>query len=349
MPSLRLPLTLLLAATAGCASQTAATRADPGAPGAAAGQEGIQPDVRVRIVDARYGAQRSTRSEPLLVPFGVNQNGSELVYVMLERATRAGAAYVGDLALTVTFRWRGDLVECRTPVMLAGDPRLGGGEAAGPEAPGSAYSTQIDVFSPQPVEVDVTDRELTCTETPFAVMKRRRKHNLGRSAERRSAYDGDPDQVETVHVVERRDVCRFETLSRRVTRYDYEVKLGFVPPRWEHFSERFADAAIVPGKPRCYLLAEAELGKLPEYRLTATAYHVGSVRVAMPVSLPSRRSVEAQFQPGGHIGEGTCIKILHAASQKKGGLESHCRPEMENAGRRRRLNDLDEEILPAED
>lgn len=356
MPLVRPLLAVLLAATAGCASPIAATRADE-APGAAAGPaaaagEGVQPDVKVRIVDARFGAEHSKTAEPLLVPFGVNQNGTELVYVMLERATRAGAAYVGDLALIMTFKWRGDVVECRTPVLLEGDPRLARAQPAAAGAPASAYSTDIDVFKPQPVEVEVTDRELVCKETPFAVMKKRRVAKLDRSAEHKSAYDGDPAKIETVNVIERRDVCKFETMSRKVTRFDYEVKLGFVPPQWEHFTARFADRKIVPGQPRCYLLAAGELGKLPEYRLTATAYHTGAVKVAMPVSLPSRQSVEAQFQPG-NVSEATCVQILHAASQKKGGIESHCRPELQNAGRRRgildQLDDEDDGVLPAED
>jgi hypothetical protein len=295
----------------------------------AAGNE-ITPDVRLRIVDASFGAEHSKRAEPMVVPFGVNQNGTELVYVLLERASRAGAAFVGDLTVLMTFRWRGEVVECRTPVMFDGDRRLDRAPPAVTETPASAYRTDIDLFKPQPIETMVNDRELVCAPRSVAVYKRRRIYNTARSAEHARSYDADSSDIETVQELERRMVCAFETITRRTTRFDYELKLGFVPPDWAHFAATYADGKLVAGQPRCYRLAAEELGKQPAYRLTATAYHTGAVKVAAPVRMPSRGIVEGQWAPSG-MNEAACNKVLHAASQKKAsfgesGVEAHCTP-----------------------
>lgn len=289
----------------------------------------ITPDVRVRIVDAGFGAEHSKRQEKMEVPFGVNQNGNELVYVLLERASRAGAAFVGDLDLIMTFRWRGEVVECSMPVRFAGDPRLQRATAAVAAAPPSGYSTDVEGFKPQPVEAVVDDRELVCAPRAVAVTKKRRVQSSARAAERGRVYDGDTSMVETAQELDEKMVCAFETVTRRTTRFDYQLKLGFVPPDWAHFAASYADGQLVAGQPRCYRLAETELGKRPEYRLTAVAYHTGAVKGAAPLRLPSRGMVEAQWSPGGSTSERTCTKILSAAKKSRDGAEAvmgHCNP-----------------------
>jgi hypothetical protein len=252
----------------------------------------------------------------------------------------------------MTFRWRGDVVECRTPVMFEGDHRLQKAEKAAAEGPASGYSTEINVFKPQPVELDVQDRELVCRQRAVAVTKKRRRGSNSRSAERGRVYDSDPSEVQTVQELVQKNVCSFETIARHTTRYDYEVKLGFVPPDWAHFAQNYADGKIVAGAPRCYLLAEGEVGKQPEYRLIATAYHTGAVKTAMPTRLPSRGMVEAQWMPGASS-EATCLKILAAAKKSRDGavkVEGHCGPQERMNNLRTQQNGLrgEEEIVEEE-
>ena len=119
-----------------------------------------------------------------MVPFGVNQNGTELVYALLERAAQTGARYVADMKVYMTFRLRGSAVECRTAVMLEGDPRLD--VAATGDATAAAtgpYQTDVTAYQPQPVELVAEDRELVCHKVNVPVNKRRRVRESDRTAD----------------------------------------------------------------------------------------------------------------------------------------------------------------------
>lgn len=232
-------LSLGFALLAGCATTTTPTAATPVAP-REVGREGSG---GVRIVDARYGREHSARSEEMVMPFGPNQNGNELVAAALERAAERGASYVADLAITMTFRWGGLPIECRTPVRFESDVPAGGATVApAPVLPASAggaaqYGTDIEKYRPAKEGFVAEDRELSCA---------------GARLER----------------------CGWRDVTRNAERYDYETKVGFVPPNWPHLAERFAAGRLVPAEPSCYTIEEAEVRKASPYRLTAVAYHV---------------------------------------------------------------------------
>jgi hypothetical protein len=284
---------------------------------------------RLRIVDAKLGAERAARSEPIVVPFGVNQNGNELIYALLERAAERRARAVGDLTLYMTFRWRGAPVECRTRVMLEGDPRLagGGGAAAAEPARSTPYDTDIEVYRPQQVEFIAEDRDLACEPRRVAVVRERLLPKASdRTAEARGLRDLPSDDREKAVVFETHEECAWRQVTRRTTRHDYEVKLGFVPPDWERLSVRFAKRRLVPAAPQCYTITEEALAEQPIYRLTALA----SVPQGAPRVLPSRAAVDAQFTPV-NIGMEECMKILNATVgvKNKYRLEQLCSPEQQ--------------------
>jgi hypothetical protein len=294
----RVAVALLLAA---CAS---APPAPDGKPAAAAPQGFLAP-AGVRIVKAAYGKSNSKASNGLLVPFGVNQNGTELMFVLLDWAAHKGAAYLGDVQVIVTFKWGGTPIECRSPLVF--DDEVGRAAAPAPAAAAEAspYATEVERFEPHRVGVTATEQELVCREGSQLVVQSRQLPSTDLTAAenpRRMERAHRPDglgpsnaaqrDVERTVTAERADRCSREQVTRHAERYDYEVKLGFVPPNLEYLSSRYADGKLVQGQPKCYRIAEADVGKLPEYRLTATAYYRGAVKQQLPVALPSTDSIE---------------------------------------------------------
>jgi hypothetical protein len=275
-------------------------------------------DESVRIVESAFGAEHSKGRDNMTVPFGVNQNGTELVYVLLDQAARAGAAFVADMAITVTFRWGGQPIECRTRVVFDGDPLLARKDevAAGPVVPKNVaprYGTEIDVFEPQKVQFVADDKELDCKLVAGQRLRKVQRAGGARSGE--TARLGDPaaDDTTTEAEVVQREECNRTQVKREAERWDYEVKLGFVPPNWAHLAQRFAEGeTLVPARPQCYAIAETELGKEPIYRLTATAYYTGKLKVRLPEELPSRGLIEGQ-RLRGNESERQCMQRLKQA------------------------------------
>jgi hypothetical protein len=253
----------------------------------------------VRIVTEAYGREHAARANPVLVPFGVNQNGTELILIALDQAAQRGAAFLGDLQVIVTFRWSGTAIECRSPVAFAGDA-----VAAPPPAPAAepagAYTTEVEKFRPRRVSVTATETELACRPEKEMVVRARPlpapdllSAENGRRVERAHRPDGiGVHDVEREVLLEEHDRCVKERVTRAAERYDYEVRLGFVPPDWTFLSSRYADGKLVQGEPVCYRIADAEVGKLPEYRLAATAYYRGAVKQGTPSATPSVGLVE---------------------------------------------------------
>jgi len=93
--------------------------------------------------------------------------------------------------------------------------------------------------------------------------KRRVANASDRTAESAALRDLPAGEDEIVAAYETHDACKWKQVTRRTSRHDYEVKLGFVPPNWEHLAARFARRAIVPGRPRCYSITDEELAKQP--------------------------------------------------------------------------------------
>ena len=165
---------------AACASSQGDTRADAAI--ADIRNEGRE---AVRIVDARYGREHSVRAEEMTLPFGPNQNGNELIVAALEQARERGAAYLGDLAITMTFRWGGTPIECRTQVRFERDPTdASPGAAPAPILPASAgpqYGTDVEKYRPAKVAFVAEDRRWRA----WSQGDERAAGRLTRTAERR--------------------------------------------------------------------------------------------------------------------------------------------------------------------
>lgn len=252
---------LLPTLAAACASSTGAARDTP----AVAERLADEGPETVRIVDARYGREHSLRAEEMTLPFGPNQNGNELVVAALEQARERGAAYLGDLAITMTFRWGGTPIECRTQVRFERDPtHAAPGAAPAPILPPSAgpqYGTDVEKFRPAKVAFVAEDREINCV-----------------------VDNGD-------------ERCGWKDVTRSAERYDYEGKVGFVPPNWTHLAERFAAGRLVPAEPSCYSIEESELKSGRPYRLSAVAFHRGPTARKPGVEVLHQGDGVQRYQP----------------------------------------------------
>ncbi len=279
---------LLLAA--GCAS-TSAVRPVP-APSAA--ELDLPP---LRFVDAAYGREHSRKAEELVVPFGVKQNGTELLLVAVQEAEDQGAAFLGDLELIMTFKWNGTPVACSSRVVFADDPLVRERSSVPtPAADPNLYTTEIDEYQPRRIALHVDEEELFC-KTGHRMIARDVSVGFHRfDASERILMDrrGSGTTVEREMVAETVDSCEKRRVRRDTVRYDYEVKLGFVPPDWAYLSKRLAgDRQLVQTPPSCYRIEEAELTTAPAYRLVAKAYHQGSLRrMAVPASSPAMTDLD---------------------------------------------------------
>ncbi len=249
----------------------------------------------MRIVESAYGEEHSKKAEELVVPFAVNQNGTELVLVATEQAEKAGAAFLGDLAIVMTFKWGGTPVECTSKIVFEDDPVLQKKTRASSEEAGGVYSTQVEGYQPRLVDHHAEEQELFCTDGQRVTVRDekvafdRMDPSEGPMKER-SAMPGGGNKVfvgETVLTCEKRPVVR------DTRRYEHEIKLGFVPPDLAFLSSRLGGGRkLVQAPPVCFSLDEAELAQRPAYRLVARAFHQGPYRLDAPLTTPSSSDMD---------------------------------------------------------
>jgi hypothetical protein len=253
------------------------------------------PNAEVRIVrhaDAIHG--EVTKIEPLEVPFGQGQNGSELVLGLLHEAQEAGATYVTDLTFHMVFKRRGVVVECETNAVFRDDPALRPGSIASSPEPAAEYSTDVANLEPHAVSFTAVEPELGCKKVAVAVSE-----DVPRYA---NLYDVDiPRIIDTVpvdHVVHLawHDACELKQVKRPVTRFDYQARLAYVPPRWNYIGARYAGEPLIETPPLCDAVDPATLGPHPVHRLTATlVFHGGLAKE--PMQTPRVRSYEWLTMP----------------------------------------------------
>jgi hypothetical protein len=230
------------------------------------------PTQEVRIVRRADVTRDETKVVPLELTFGQGQNGSELVLALLHQATEAGATYVTDLTFHMVFKRHGVTVECETKAVFRDDPLLVEKPAVASSEPATEYSTDVTTFEPHEVSFTASEPELGCKKVAVAVTE-----DVPRYA---NLYDVDVSRiidkvpVEQVDHLAWRDACELKPITRDVTRYDFQARLEYVPPRWSYISSRFADEPLVETQPLCYAIDPAQLGAQPVHRLTATlVYH----------------------------------------------------------------------------
>jgi hypothetical protein len=178
------------------------------------------------------------------MPFGKDQDGTELVLKFMERAEASGARLVSDMQVVFMTEEDGQPLECRTRLVPEGTARdLQRGmrtAAAGSERP-SLTLVKRPVSRPEFACVDqhgVRVKTGTYTETTGRVPARR---GQGGAA-------GHPFEQVTL--------CGYRPVTRLLTRYAFEDAVNYVPPEVARVREgrpelriEETDAECVPRDP----------------------------------------------------------------------------------------------------
>ncbi len=257
-----------------------------------------RPGIEVRIVPHDELVTRTATRAPIELPFGQSQNGTELVTALLQRARAAGATYVGDLAFHMVFKWRGSFVECETTINFGDVPSTPPPSAA-PVAPqDDEYSTEVQSFQPHEVTLVANERDLKCKQV--AVVREELKRRYESRFEVEVARKSDEIPVDTVMTSEQVEECSPERVNRRVERYDYQVRLDYVPPDWTYLATTYAAGTrLSESPPLCYAIDASSLGAHPVHRLTATLGFRGVIEQLEPLKAPSAdRRPKARNQRG---------------------------------------------------
>ncbi len=247
-----------------------------------------RPGLDVRIVAHDELVTRTATRMPIELPFGQSQNGTELVTALLQRARDAGATYVGDLAFHMVFKWRGSLVECETKLRVGGE--VTAPAPAPPPAPAvddgsDAYSTEVKSFEPHEVSFEATEREVTCKQV--AVERESAQRRYANRFDAEVARKSDDTPVDAVMVSENVEQCTPAQVRQHGMRYDYQVRLDFVPPDWSYLGATYAGGVISESPPLCYAIDASSLGAEPTHRLTATLGFRGTIVQLDPLHAPS--------------------------------------------------------------
>ncbi len=310
----------IVAAGLGCASGPR-----PAATETPVAQRGKRPPLR--IVEGAYGEEHSKKAEELVVPFAVNQNGTELILVATEQAEKAGAAFVGDMAVVMTFKWGGTPVECTSRIVFEDDPVLQK-KARGPgQEEGGVYSTQVEGYQPKLVAYHAEEQELFCTEAQRQVARdvpttwNRSDVAEGRMKERSGAPGSEKVLTGETYLQ-----CEKRPVVRDTQRYEHEIKLGFVPPDLTFLSSRLGGGRkLVQAPPVCFSLDEAEMASRPPYRLVAKAFHQGPYLIDEPTPPPSATFTESMDHMDFELLVDKCVESGGRDPRQILSAEEYCR------------------------
>lgn len=160
---------------------------------------------------------RQTGLEPwaISMPFGKDQDGTELVLKFLDRAEASGARFVSDMQVVFVAEEDGQPLECRTrlvPEGTAKDVQKGMRTAeAGSKSPGLTL-----------VKRSVVKPEYACTETTTLAVQTETYTDPLRPSQQasRSAVRSQPGAPR----------CGYRNVSRVVTRFAFEDAVNYLPP-----------------------------------------------------------------------------------------------------------------------
>jgi len=215
----------------------------------------MQP-VKAQVVSAEDAARAGLRSQPLVVPFRGDADGTHLVEDFLGRADAAGAKMVSALAIYLHSDADGRALECRTEIVPETVTRS--------EWTSARYDT---VPVQRPVTRTVTEYEHRChtvmrSRMTYRTEYQQRCHMVSHPVTHtRTTYSTQYDSyshssrsvphTESYTTYEYRNECHSEPVSRMVnesvpeqdchsepvtrtvTRYEFQLESRYVPPRLE--------------------------------------------------------------------------------------------------------------------
>jgi hypothetical protein len=188
----------------------------------------------------------------------------------------------------MVFKWRGSFVECETKLSFgdapAPAPPPARPNAGSDDSADDLYSTEVKSFQPHEVSFVANERELKCKNVAVAQETVQRRYDSRFDAQVARKSDQIPIDlaITTVNV----DQCSPEQVQRNVDRYDYQVRLDYVPPDWSYLAAAYANARLSESPPLCYALDPSSLGGRPVHRLTATLGFRGEIEQREPLRAP---------------------------------------------------------------
>jgi hypothetical protein len=233
----------------------------------------------IRIVPEDEARPYAKQIVPLAIPFGSPGNGTKLISDLLERLESRGAKYVSGLTFYMIFRRDGVAVECRTQAVFPGESirKAGVTISTSPvDSDEDVYTTSVEPIKPASFRVRITEPELRCRRVGKQVKKRVPRYDNPFDVEVARSRGG-PVPIDEVIDVEWHDECAMELITRDALRFDYQIRLGWVPPDWAYISGRWADFTLVETEPSCYRIDEEQVAQLAAHRVEATVYFVGDM------------------------------------------------------------------------
>jgi len=248
----------------------------PQGPTAMVSKSGKQTPMRpseVRVVAAVEAAAAGWTGRPVSRTFGAGRDGTELVSTLLAEAERGGAVAVSDITITLAASTEDGPAECRTQILpeRVSETRLT--PATHRLVPVQRMVSRM-VTEPQyrchmesrPETRSVTTYELRCRSVSRPVTRTRTTYShqydsrtrSSRSVPRTESYTTYESRQEChsepVHRMKTetvmKNVCRHETTTRTVTRYEHHWQSQYVPPRLETLTHH----RLREGTPDCYAL-----------------------------------------------------------------------------------------------
>jgi hypothetical protein len=220
------------------------------------------PPSEIPILGAEQVRAARFAEDDMVVTFGPEQDGTQLLLYFLSEARARGATAASDVNLVFTITRGGEPVECRVAVQPEGD------FARIPLPTGS----RLVALTP-PVTQVVTENEQRCGDvalpsTGMVTTTEYRCSNAASPMPFRRSYQcqvvpvARPVTDKQVHAQ-----CRTEPVTREVTRYDFELAARFVPAELDKLKgQRFK---LVETKPVCYTAPAASQASTGLYRLEA--------------------------------------------------------------------------------
>jgi hypothetical protein len=211
---------------------------------------------------------RQTGLEPwaISMPFGKNQDGTELVLKFLASAEASGARFVSDMQVVFVAEEDGQPLECRTRLVPKGTAK---------DAPRGIRTAKAESKSPglKLVRRTIIQPEYACTETSTRVVQTETYTDPLRSSQQssRSVAQSQPGAPR----------CGYRNVSRLLTRFSFEDAVNYLPPSIQRIRDarpelklEETDAECVPRDPQAPAVN----------RIEALAYGGAGPRAAMPAA-----------------------------------------------------------------
>ena len=266
----------------------------------------------MRVVAAGEAASAGWLGRPVAHTFGPGRDGTELVSALISEAEQQGAVAISDIAITLAAPGDDGPTECRTQILpeTVSETRLTPARhrMVSLHKPVSRLVTEPHYrchMESRPETRSVTEYEQRCRSVSRPVTRTRTTYShqydsrtrSSRSVPRTESYTtyesrqecrSEPVHRTRTHNV-MKNVCRYETVTHTVTRYEHQWQSQYVPPRLETFTHH----RLREGTPDCYALERP--GAAPASDADSGPDAAVAVAPASPPPAPPANRIEAVF------------------------------------------------------